>query len=116
MNKILASAMVIAMALALLLGVVFFGAESPDVAAPMYCCGLLAVAFWAARLILSPAATWKSSPMHWPVLGFGLYALIRYFGAPVEYEARIELLHVGLCVLAYFTACQFYRPSDRTIL
>ena len=108
--------MVIAMALALLFGVLFYGAVDPDVAAPMYFFGLLATALWAGKLLFSSASTWKSSPMHWPVLAFGVYAIIRYFSSPVEYDARIELLHVALCGLAYFTACQFYHPSHRTIL
>lgn len=114
MTKFLASAMVIAMALALFFGVTFYGGVDPDVAAPMYLCGLFGALLWAAKLLFSQA-TWKSSPMHWPVLAFGTYAFVRYFTSPVEYDARVELLHVLLCVLAYFTACQFYRPTDRTI-
>ncbi|MEY2409014.1 MAG: hypothetical protein QOF48_1684 [Verrucomicrobiota bacterium] len=116
MNKLLAGAMVVTTAFALSLGVLFYGAVEPEVAAPMYFLALLAAIIWAAKLLLSPASTWKSSPMHWPILAFAVYAFIRYLGAPVEYDARVELLQVGLCVLGYFTACQFYHPSHRTIL
>ena len=108
--------MVTTMALALFFGVLFYGAVDPDVAAPMYLLGLLATAFWAGRLLFSSVSTWKSSPMHWPVLAFGVYTFLRYWTSPVEYDARVELLYVALCVLAYFTACQFYHPAHRTML
>ncbi len=114
MTKVLASAMVITMALALFFGVTFYGAVEPDVGAPMYFFGLLGVILWAGKLLFTQA-TWKKSPMHWPVLAFGAYAVARYFTSPVEYDARVELLQVLLCVLAYFTASQFYRPADRTV-
>ena len=30
--------------------------------------------------------------MHWPVLGFLVYAFIRYWFSPYEYESRLETL------------------------
>lgn len=103
-------------ALALFLGVILYGAVDPDVAAPMYALGLVAGILWAIKLLFTRSATWKNSPLHWPVLAFVVYAFIRYFWSPVEYEARVELLHICLYALVYFIACQFYRPVDRTIL
>src|SRR5437867_120457 len=116
MRNILASATVISVALALFCGVILYGAVDPDVAAPMYAFGLLAGVLWAIRLIFTRSVSWKNSPLHWPVLAFVVYAFIRYFQSPVEYDARVELLYLGLYALVYFIACQFYRPVDRTIL
>jgi O-antigen ligase len=116
MRNISASAMVITVALALFCGVILYGAVDPDVAAPMYALGLLAGVLWAIKLLFTRSVTWKNSPLHWPVLAFIVYALIRYFGSPVEYDARVELLQIGLYALVYFVACQFYRPVDRTII
>ena len=116
MRTILASATVISVALALFCGVILYGAVEPDIAAPMYAFGLLAGVLWAAKLLFTRTATWKNSPLHWPVLAFVVYALVRYFSSPVEYNARIELMHIGLYALVYFIAGQFYRPVDRTIL
>ena len=116
MRNILASATVLSVALALFCGVILYGAVDPDVAAPMYAFGLLAGVLWSIKLISSRTVTWKSSPLHWPVLAFVVYAFIRYFQSPVEYDARVELMHIGLYALVYFVACQFYRPVDRTII
>jgi len=116
MRNVLASATVISVALALFSGVILYGAVDPDVAAPMYGFGLLAGVFWAVRLLSTRAVSWKNSPLHWPILAFVVYAFIRYFQSPVEFDARVELLYLGLYALVYFVACQFYRPVDRTIL
>ncbi len=116
MRNILASATVMTVALALFLGVILYGAVDPDVAAPMYALGLLAGVLWAIKLLFTRSVTWKNSPLHWPVLAFVVYALIRYFWSPVEYDARVELLHICLYALIYFIACQFYRPVDRTMI
>ena len=116
MRNILAGATVITVALALFCGVILYGAVDPDVAAPMYGFGLLAGVLWAVKLLFTRSVTWKNSPLHWPVLAFVVYAFIRYFKSPVEYDARVELLYLGLYTLVYFVACQFYRPVDRTIL
>src|SRR6266498_3153110 len=116
MRNILASATVMTVALALFLGVILYGAVDPDVAAPMYALGLVAGVLWAIKLLFTRSVTWKNSPLHWPVLAFVVYALFRYFWSPVEYDARVELLHIGLYALVYFIACQFYRPVDRTLI
>src|SRR6185503_11462908 len=102
MRSVSASAMVITMALCFLAGVIFFGGVNPDVAAPMFALGFLGGLFWAVQLLLCREATWKKSPMNWPVLAFLTYAVIRYFTSPFEHQARVELFQVGLCALVYF--------------
>ena len=51
------------LALALFFGVVLYGAAAPDYATPMYGLGVLGAVLWACKLLFSPAATWKHSPM-----------------------------------------------------
>src|SRR6266849_1118996 len=117
MRSILAGAMMIIMALCVLWATVAYGAVTPELAAPVYGMAILLAPLWAAKLFFARVVSWKHSPMHWPVLGFAVYAVIRYFTAPVEYEARLELFQVGLCTLVYFlTSCNFYRQRDRTLL
>jgi len=109
--------MISIMALCILWATVAYGAVTPELAAPVYGLAILLAVLWAAKLFFARVVSWKQSPMHWPVLGFAVYAIIRYFTAPVEYEARLELFQVGLCTLVYFlTACNFYRQRDRTLL
>jgi O-antigen ligase len=117
MRKLVAGAMIGLMVLCPVAATVAYGAVSPELAAPVYGMGILLALLWAAKLFFATVVSWKQSPMHWPVLGFAVYAIIRYFTAPVEYEARLELFQVGLCTLVYFaTACNFYRQRDRTLL
>jgi O-antigen ligase len=54
--------------------------------------------------------------MHWPVLIFLAYAVVRYFTSPFEYEARNELFQVGLSGLIFLVAAhQFQHRGDRAI-
>src|SRR5713101_1886480 len=117
MRKLVAGAMIGFMVLCPVAATVAYGAVSPELAAPAYGMAILLALLWAAKLFFARVVSWKRSPMHWPVLGFAVYAIIRYFTAPLEYEARLELFQVGLCTLVYFlTACNFYRQRDRTLL
>ena len=109
--------MISIMALCILWATVAYGAVTPELAAPVYGMAILLAVLWAAKLFFAKVVSWKQSPMHWPVLGFAVYAVIRYFTAQLEYEGRVELFQVGLCTLVYFlTACNFYRQRDRTLL
>lgn len=109
--------MIIIMALCVLWATVAYGAVTPELAAPVHGMAILLAVLWAAKLFFAKVVSWKQSPMHWPVLGFAVYAVIRYFTAPLEYEGRLELFQVGLCTLVYFlAACNFYRQRDRTLL
>jgi O-antigen ligase len=117
MRNVLASAMVITMALCVLAGVVWFGAVTIDVAAPIYAMAVLLGLMWAGKLFFAQAVSWKPSPMHWPVLAFVVYTTIRYFTSSIEYDSRIELFQVWLLASVYFVcALNFYRSRDRTII
>ncbi|MFM1767955.1 MAG: hypothetical protein RJA22_484 [Verrucomicrobiota bacterium] len=117
MQNLLASAMASTMALALFLGTAFYASVRPDVATPMVVLVALAAVLAALRLFLSPEASWKPSPLHWPVAAFLAYTVLRYLASPVEHAARLECLQVALCALAYFVAAtQLHRTRDRTLL
>jgi putative inorganic carbon (HCO3(-)) transporter len=117
MRNVVASAMVVTMALCLLAGVVCFGAVSVNLAAPVYVFALVAGLIWAGKLFFMNVVSWKPSPMHWPVLAFAFYALMRYLVSPIEYESRMELFRVWLLAFVYFLcAFNFYRSRDRTII
>jgi O-antigen ligase len=109
--------MVITMALCLSAAVIWFGAVTIDVAAPAYALAAVLALLWAGKLLFSRAVSWKASPLHWPVLAFVVYATVRYFTSPIEYEGRIELLQIWLLAFVYFLcAFNFYRSRDRTII
>src|SRR6185503_9945238 len=117
MRNVVAGAMVITMALCLLAGVVWFGAVSVNLAAPLYALALLAGLMWAGKLFFIKVVSWKPSSMHWPVLAFAIYCYARYLSSPIEYESRMELFRVGLLLFIYFLcAFNFYRSRDRTII
>jgi O-antigen ligase len=117
MRNVLASAMVITMALCVLAGIVLFGAVTVDVAAPVHALAILLALMWATKLFAAPVVSWKPSPLHWPVLAFALYATIRYATSPIEHGARMELIQVWLLTFVYFVcASNFYRSRDRTII
>jgi O-antigen ligase len=93
-----------------------FGGVTPDLAASAFGFGLVAVLIWLGRLIFAQPCLWKRSPMHLLVAAFMAYTLIRYFTAPVEYEARFELFQVFLYGLIYFTvASNLGRAADRNV-
>jgi O-antigen ligase len=109
--------MAITMALALFLGTALYASVRPDVGAPMAALVLLSAVLAGLPFLSSTTATWKSSPLHWPVGLFLAYAVGRYVTSPLEHPARVELLQVGLCVLAYLVAAtQLFRARDRAIL
>ena len=117
MRKIVASAMVVAMALCLLAGVIWYGAVELNFAAPLFVAAVFLGVLWAGKLVSAPVVSWKASPMHWPVVAFAVYATIRYFTSPIEYNSRIELFQVWLLTAVYFIcALNFYRTRDRTII
>ena len=116
MKKFIGSAMVITMALCLLAAVVPLAAHPFQFAAGLYAGAFLLALLWIAKL-LSGRAHWNNSPMHYPVLGFFIYAIYRYATSPIEYESRMELFEVGLLTFFYFAvACNFHRSRDRSIL
>jgi len=117
MRNLLTNAMVVTVGLCLLVAVVAFGAVTSDLAAPVYGLALVATVCWAVKLLLADVVTWKKSPMHLPVLAFLVYATVRYFASPIEYESRLELFDVWLCGLVYFlVASNLYHSRHRAVL
>src|ERR1043166_4776976 len=115
MSRVYAGAMMTIMALCVFGIALPIGGVNPEVAAPAYLLAALLGMLWAGRFLFARELTWHSSPMHWPVAMFLVYAVARYLGSPLEYAARVELFQVGVCALIYFVcATQFTRPSDRT--
>jgi O-antigen ligase len=100
----------------LVFGIVLsLGGVTPELLAPAFFLGLLLVILCVGKLLF--AVPCKSSPMHWPVLVFLVYAAIRYFTSSIEYEARLELFQVVLCTAVYFVcANEFGTPQHRRIL
>ena len=117
MRKFLASAMVIAMALSICAAVVALGGVNQDFILIAYGFAAVAILGWIGKLFFGRTVTWKHSPVHWPMLGFFVYALIRYFTSPIEYESRLEVLNVGFYTIVYFLcAANFYHTRDRVYL
>src|SRR4051812_19556057 len=116
MKKYLGGAMVSTMALCFLAAIIPLAAHPFAFAAGLYAGGFLLALLWITKL-LSGKAHWNHSPMHYPVLGFFIYTLYRYFTSPVVYDSRMELFDVGLLTFFYFaTASNFHHSRDRSIL
>jgi O-antigen ligase len=114
MKEILNGAILIVLIIGLWLGTLAFGAVTIDYAVVLYATAALLAVLWMLKIVLSEQASWVRSPMYWPVLAFVVYATVRYATAPVEFEARQEVLQVWLCALAFMvTACNLYRARDR---
>ena len=117
MKHLLNGALLAGLALSLLYATVAFGAVSLEYSAPLYLIAALLALIWAAKLLLWKQVSWLRSPTHWAVAAFALYAVARYFTSPVEYDSRLELLHVALYTLIYFVvASNFWRPRDRAVV
>jgi O-antigen ligase len=116
MRDALTTAQTIAILLCVLAATVVFGGVTPDLAAPAFAFGFMAVLLWLGKLVMAPPCRWKASFLHWPVAAFMVYTLVRYFTSPLEYEARFELFQVFLYGLVFFTvATNLGRPKDRAI-
>ncbi|HYV28540.1 MAG TPA: O-antigen ligase family protein, partial [Candidatus Eisenbacteria bacterium] len=78
--------------------------------------GLLAL-IWAGKLLFARTPLWKPSPMHWPVFGFVVYTVMRYWFSPYEYESRLETFQIVLYGLVYFIAANnVNRGRERTVV
>ncbi|HEX7860035.1 MAG TPA: O-antigen ligase family protein [Verrucomicrobiae bacterium] len=64
--------------------------------------GVLLIAFWAVRIWVRDQYRFLFPPFGWVVLGFTGYAIWRYTGADVEYDARLELLQILLYAVMFF--------------
>jgi O-antigen ligase len=57
---------------------------------------------WCVRLWLNERPKLLCPPISWPVLGFGAYAIVRYFTCDIEYIGRLELLRVLVYTTFFF--------------
>jgi O-antigen ligase len=113
MRNVLAGGMLVCIATA----VVLFGAVALEHAVIVYGIAAVLGLLWAAKLFLYRETHWTHSPMHWPVLGFLVYALLHYLRSPIEYASRMELFHIVLYGFIYFFAAQnLSHRRERTIV
>jgi len=69
---------------------------------------------WTARLWLADRARFLCPPICWAALGFGVYAIARYFTADIEYVARLELLRVLVYVFLFFAIINNLHRQEHT--
>src|SRR3954471_18085439 len=116
MRSLLAASMVVFLSLALYAATLLFAAVTPDLAAPAYGLILVLGLLWAGKLFFAETVSWKSSPMHFAVLGFVLYAFVRYLFSPLEYESRLDLIEICFSAFVYFIAASnLYRSRERSL-
>src|SRR5881227_331874 len=114
MRDFLNASIVVLLTAALYAATLLFAAVSPDLAAPAYALLLLLALLWAGKLFFAETVSWKSSPVHFAVLGFVLYAFGRYLFSPLEFESRRDLIEIGFAAFVYFVASSnAYRSRDR---
>jgi O-antigen ligase len=115
MSGVFAGAMMTIMALVVFAAVIPLGGVTPILLSPAFALIILLATLWAGKTVFSREAALTKPALHWAVLSFLAYTVLRYFTSPFEYEARLELFQVGLCGLVYFVAAnQFQRRKDRT--
>ena len=111
------NALSIGMVLCLSASIILFGSAGFEHATIIFVVAGLLGLLWAAKLVTAREVHWTRSPMHWPVLGFLIYAIIDYTGSPVEHASRIELFQVLLYGFVYFFAAQnLSHRQERTWL
>ncbi len=111
------NALSIGMVLCLSASIILFGAAGFEHATVVFVVAGLLGLLWAGKLVLAREVHWTRSPMHWPVLGFLVYAIIDYTGSPVEHASRIELFQVLLYGFVYFFVVQnLAHRQERTWL
>ena len=69
---------------------------------------------WCARLWSNPKLRFLWPPMSWAVLGFVVYAIIRYFNADIEYVARQELIRVLIYAALFLAVVNNLHGQDAT--
>lgn len=57
---------------------------------------------WAVRIAFTAKTRLPWPPICWPVLGFALYAVARYFTADIEYVARFEMIQTLIYAVLFF--------------
>src|SRR5882762_10113230 len=82
------------------LGVADFLAGDPFVVAEWLT--IAVTALWLCRIWLNPGQRLLWPPVCWAVLGFTIYAIVRYLTADIEYVARQELIRVLVYAFLFF--------------
>jgi O-antigen ligase len=75
-----------------------------------------AVLLWILRLSLNPGLRLLWPSICWPVLGFVIYAIIRYHQADIEYVARQELIRILVYACLFFVIQNNLTRQDTTQL
>src|ERR1043166_7948233 len=116
MRSLLTASMVVLLSLALYAATLIFAGVTPDLAAPAYALIIFLLVLWAGKLFFAETVSWKSSPIHLAVLGFLIYAFVRYLLSPLEYESRRDLIEISFAALVYFVAASnLYRARERSL-
>jgi len=115
MIGVFAGAMTTVMALVVFFAALPLGGVNPILLTPAFGLVIVLCVLWVGRILAIKDLTWNRSPMHWPMLLFLAYSIVRYCTSPFEHEARNELFQIGLCGLLFFVASQqFHRRQDRS--
>jgi O-antigen ligase len=73
---------------------------------------LAATGLWLARIWLNPGQRLLWPPICWAVLGFAVYAIIRYLTADIEYVARQEMIRVLVYAFLFFVILNNLHRQD----
>jgi O-antigen ligase len=72
------------------------------------------VALWCIRLWINPRPQLLWPPICWAVVGFAVYAIIRYLTADIEYIARQEMLQVLIYTLLFLATVNNLHRQEST--
>jgi O-antigen ligase len=105
--------------LALVLGILVFaplamGAVAPALFLVVQALILAVMFLWALRFVVTPKIKFYWPPLCWPVLAFALYAIARYFTAPIEYVARFEVIQTLLYAFLFFAIVNNITSREST--
>jgi len=77
---------------------------------------ILALGVWMVRFWVNPGHRIQWPPICWAVIGFVIYAVLRYSQAEVEYVARQELIRVGVYAAVFFLILNNLHRQETTQL
>ncbi len=77
---------------------------------------IVAIALWVARLWVNPGHRLQWPPACWAVVGFVVYAVVRYWQADVEYVARNELVRILVYAAVFFIVLNNLHRQETTRL
>jgi len=75
-----------------------------------------AVLLWMIRCWINPGHRLLWPPVCWPVIGFVIYAIIRYQHADLEYVARQELVRILVYACVFFVILNNLARQESTLL